>query len=105
MTGRGVGSSATNRKEGEDGQYLIDLGNSGHGPIGMVLRVNAASKADAVEVARQTLRLVSGDLGDVALRVPTEVKDAVEYVNVYLNPSVITEKDVVDDESHEENQE
>jgi hypothetical protein len=83
------------------GSYLIDLGNSNDGPIGMVLRVNAASKADAVEVARQTLRLVSGDCGEIALHVPTEVKEAAEYINVYLNPNVITEKDVGDDDSQE----
>ena len=35
------------------GSYLLDLGNSNDGPIGMVLRVNAGSKAEAVEVARR----------------------------------------------------
>ena len=83
------------------GSYLIDLGNSNDGPIGLVLRVIAKDKADAVEVARLALGLVSGDCGEIALRVPTEVRDEVEYINVYLNPSVITEKDVGDDDSQE----
>ena len=83
------------------GSYLIDLGNSNDGPIGMVLRVIARGKADAIEVARRALKLVSGDCGEIALRVPAEVKDEVEYVHVYLNPSVITEKDVGDDDFQE----
>ena len=87
------------------GSYLIDLGNSNDGPIGMVLRVNAADKAGAVEVARQVLKLVTGDCGEVALRVPAEIKDEVEYISIYLNPSVITETDVGDDDSNEEVQE
>jgi hypothetical protein len=86
------------------GSYLIDLGTSNDGPIGMVLRVKARTKAEAVEVARRALRVIAGDLGEVVLRVPTEIKDEVEYVNVYLNPNVITEKDVYDDESYEEAQ-
>ena len=48
--------------------YLIDLGNSNDGPIGMVLRVNAATRADAVEIAQRALKLVAGDLGEVILR-------------------------------------
>ena len=87
------------------GSYLIDLGNSNDGPIGMVLRVNAAAKAESVEVARQALSLVTGDCGEVALRVPTEIKDEVEYISIYLNPSVITEMDVGDDDSIQEVQE
>ena len=30
---------------------------------------------------------------------PAEIKEEVEYINVYLNPNVITEKDVGDDDS------
>ena len=73
------------------GSYLIDLGNSNDGPIGIVLRVNASTKADAVEVARRALNLVTGDCNEVALRVPAEIKDEVEYIHFYLNPNVITE--------------
>ena len=87
------------------GSYLIDLGNSNDGPIGMVLHVNAAAKAESVEVARRALSLVTGDCGEVALRVPTEIKDEVEYISIYLNPSVITEMDVGDDDSIQEVQE
>ena len=53
------------------GSYLLDLGNSNDGPIGMVLRVNAGSKAEAVGVARKALRLVAGDCGHIALCVPS----------------------------------
>ena len=73
------------------GSYLIDLGDSNDGPIGMVLRVNATSRADAVDVARRALKLVTGDCGEVALRVPAEIKDEVEYISIYLNPNAITE--------------
>ena len=83
------------------GSYLLDLGNSNDGPIGMVLRVNACTKAEAVEVARKALRLVAGDCGHIALCVPTEIRDEVEYINLYLNPNVITEKDVSDDDTEE----
>ena len=83
------------------GSYLLDLGNSNDGPIGMVLRVNAGSKAEAVEVARKALRLVAGDCGHIALCVPTEIRDEVEYINLYLNPNVITEKDISDDDTEE----
>jgi hypothetical protein len=79
------------------GSYLIDLGNSNDGPVGMVLRVNAMAKSDAVEVARQALKLVTGDLGEVIIRVPTEMKDAVEYIHFYVNPNAITESDVWED--------
>ena len=41
--------------------FLIDLGNSNDGPIGMVLRVNAADETEAVEIARKSLRFVAGD--------------------------------------------
>ena len=82
--------------------FLIDLGNSNDGPIGMVMRVIARDKAEAVETARQVLRMVSGDCGEVALRVPAEFMEAVEYISVYLNPNVITEMDVGDDESIQE---
>ena len=36
---------------------------------------------------------------------PTEIKDEVEYISIYLNPSVITEMDVGDDDSIQEVQE
>jgi len=38
------------------GSYLIDLGNSNDGPIGLVLRVKAGSKAEVVEVAARRQR-------------------------------------------------
>jgi hypothetical protein len=81
--------------------YLIDLGNSNDGPIGMVLRVNAADKAEAVEVARRAIKLVADACGQVSLRVPTEMKETVDYISVYLNPNVVTEQDVGDDDSEE----
>jgi len=83
------------------GSYLLDLGNSNNGPIGMVLRVKAMTKPEAVEIARKALKLVTGDCGEIVLRVPTETKDEVEYISVYLNPNVITENDVSDDDSEE----
>ena len=58
------------------GSFLLDLGNSNDGPIGMVLRVNADSKAEAVEVARKTLTLVAGDCGHIAVNVPFSGMDA-----------------------------
>ncbi len=83
------------------GSYLLDLGNSNDGPIGMVLRVKAGAKAKAVEVARKALRLVAGDCGHIALCVPAEIKDEVEYINLYLNSNVITAKDISDDDTEE----
>ena len=56
------------------GSFLLDLGNSNDGPIGMVLRVKAGTKAEAVGVARKALRLVAGDCGHIALCVPTEIR-------------------------------
>jgi hypothetical protein len=81
--------------------YLIDLGNSNAGPIGMVLRVNATSKSEAIGIARKTLDLAAGDCGQIAVPVPDEFVGVVDYVNIYVNPANITEADV-DDETEEE---
>ena len=32
---------------------------------------------------------------------PAEIRDEVEYINLYLNPNAITEKDVSDDDTEE----
>jgi hypothetical protein len=81
--------------------YLMDLGNSNTGPIGMVLRVKAMSKREAIELGRSALDLAAGDCGQIAVPVPVELRDTVDYVNIYVNPANITEADV-DDETEEE---
>jgi hypothetical protein len=77
--------------------YLIDLGNSNAGPIGMVLRVNATSKREAIDIARKILDLAAGDCGQIAVPVPDEFVGVVDYVNIYVNPANISDADVDDD--------
>jgi hypothetical protein len=77
--------------------YLMDLGNSNAGPIGMVLRVNATSKSEAIDIARKALDLAAGDCGQIAVPVPDEFVGVVDYVNIYVNPANISDADVDDD--------
>ena len=44
------------------GSYLFDLGNSNDGPIGMVLRVNATTRAEAVDIACKVAQPCHGRL-------------------------------------------
>lgn len=50
--------------------YLIDLGNSNDGPIGLVLRVKAATRAKAINIARAALDQAVGDCNQVEVPVP-----------------------------------
>ena len=79
--------------------YMFDLGDSNKGPIGMVLRVKATDKDDAVQIARAALRSALGECGQITLQVPDEFKDQVEYINLYLNPDNITEADIFEEET------
>jgi hypothetical protein len=75
-------------------RYLIDLGDSTTGPIGMVMRVEATDDNDAVEVATRTLRMVSGDCGQIVLKVPDDVRGSVESITIYVNPNAIQRNDI-----------
>jgi hypothetical protein len=81
--------------------YLIDLGNSTDGPIGMVLRVKETSKAKAVKIARAALAMAIGDCDQIEVAVPDQFRDAVEYINVYVNPDQITKADSSDGKTEE----
>jgi hypothetical protein len=74
--------------------FRFDLGDSNAGPIGMVLRVQARDARRAARLARRCLRLATGDCGDVQLLVPQELRHAVEYIHVYINPRRISQNDI-----------
>ncbi len=70
-------------------EYHFDVGDSNSGPLGLCARVRAKSKAEA-------LHILANDL-------PTEVQvspsnDAITYINVYINPTAISTKDIDDGE-------
>jgi hypothetical protein len=76
--------------------YHFNLGDSDDGPIGLCVRVTAASKKKALEALRRVLwenfpdQEVHVDVRDSSGGIP----DNIEYVNVYLNPDKITERDI-----------
>lgn len=70
--------------------YHFDVGDSGAGPIGLCARVRAATKTEALALLREALpEQVSVASGDGA--------EGVEYINVYINDTAITESDADDD--------
>lgn len=71
--------------------YLFDLGNSYVGPIGLVVRVTASSKSEAVSIARDALRSASGLGGQIEIRLPAESRTNVDYVTVFVNPDKVTD--------------
>jgi hypothetical protein len=68
--------------------YKFDVGNSNKGPIGMVIRVWAYNKKEAVEIANKCLQ--ANDTVKVYERghVFTPTAGEVEYCNVYLAPNL-----------------
>lgn len=66
-------------------RYHFSLGNSKDGPIGYCAAVRAESKEEAVEILKQALL--------VEIKVFIE-HPAVEHVEVYLNPAVVTTDDI-----------
>jgi hypothetical protein len=75
-------------------RYLIDLGDSTTGPIGLVMRVQATDQDGAVTIAAQALRMVSGDCGQIVLKVPDDVRGSVESITIYVNPNAIQRNDI-----------
>lgn len=73
--------------------FLISAGNSSAGPIGFCARIKAASKEEALELAKQML---PEDMYD--LHKTFGLDDEVECLNVYINPDHITVADIPDDE-------
>ena len=79
--------------------YMFDLGDSSDGPIGMVLRVRAPNRDQAIEIARETLRSCMGECGQITLQVPDELREQVESIQLYLNPDRISHLDIYDEET------
>ena len=80
------------------GRFLIDVGDSNQGPIGMVVRLEASSTSEAIQIMRDALKLAAGHLGQVSLSVPCPFRESIDYVNIYVNPDAITEADVFDED-------
>lgn len=78
--------------------YMFDLGDSTTGPIGMVLRVQATDRDQAVSIAREALLLSADSFGQIRVAVPDAVQDAVENICIYLNPDSITESEIYEEE-------
>lgn len=66
-------------------RYHFSLGNSKEGPIGYCAAVQAESEKQALEILKQALL--------VEIKVFID-HPAVEHVEVYLNPAVVTTDDI-----------
>jgi len=75
--------------------FLIDVGNSTDGPIGMSIRVMAVSKEEAIQLVKDSLPEC------VQVDSFVDVDPAIEYVNVYLNATVLTVRDIDDSETED----
>ena len=74
--------------------YHFDLGNSSTGPIGYCARVVAHSKREAVRLLKAA---IPGDFEyTVDLGTRNDDGTGINYITVYLNPEVITVKDIDD---------
>jgi hypothetical protein len=58
--------------------YLLDCGNSATGTIGFCARVTAPTKTAAVTLLQSVLPT------QLAVPIPSEHKDRIEYINVYF---------------------
>jgi hypothetical protein len=74
--------------------FLIDLGDSNDGPVGMVVCLKATTKTEAVSLAKKAIELAVGDCDQIEVLVPNAFKGIVEYINVYVNSDKISSKDV-----------
>ena len=72
--------------------YLFSLGNSTDGPVGFCARVKGTSPEDALAKLRAALpevvEVLDGNSDD----------DAIEYLNVYINPDAVTVEGIEDQE-------
>ena len=74
--------------------FLIDLGDSNDGPVGMVVCLRATTKTEAVSLAKKAIELAVGDCDEIEVLLPHAFKGIVEYINVYVNADKISSKDV-----------
>lgn len=72
-------------------KYHFSCGNSTHGPVGLAGSVIARGKTEAVLKLRRALGGLVGSCGELALR-PRD--GSLVYVNVYINPEMLSEADV-----------
>jgi hypothetical protein len=83
-------------------KYEIDVGNSTHGPVGLVIRLRADDPAQALAIAQEALWDAIGECQEVELPVPAEYADVIDYMNVYVSPDNLKVKDVAEDTEGEQ---
>lgn len=70
--------------------YHFSLGNSNDGPIGYCARVVATSPKEAVELLREII----AEEQEIEKCGTDAQNDRCEYIEAYINPGAITEKDI-----------
>jgi hypothetical protein len=85
--------------------FLFDLGNSHDGPMGLVVRVRAAEKTEALDHLRGFLARSLDDAGGIDLPAVDEDEGVIEYGRIYIAPQNITVADICDGETEEDDEE
>jgi hypothetical protein len=85
--------------------FAFDLGNSADGPIGLVVRVRAADKEEALERVCDFLRRVLDEGGGIDLPVVDEDEGRIEYGRIYVSPGNISVADIYDGDTEEDDEE
>jgi hypothetical protein len=80
-------------------KYVISAGDSTHGPVGLVLRLTADSRAAALSLAQEALWGAIGECQEVEVPVPAEYAGILAYMNLYVSPDNLTLADVEEDVS------
>jgi len=76
--------------------FMFDLGNTSTGPVGMVVRVQARTKKEALKIIKDKLWEGLDDSQGIDL----EISDPrIEYARIYVDPDNITLADICDGET------